>query len=235
MKEGPDPSRAPGADPLVSGDAPMLLGEGEADYVEAACPVCSAPKAMLRTVRLDVPYFGEIFETIFMCHKCGFRHADTLIPRIGEAVEFKVRVEKPSDLFIRAVKSSSATVAVPELGLLWEPGPASVARVTNVEGLLRNFDDAVERAAVLYATGEIREKADVLRAALDDVIENRRSCELILKDPYGNSALIDTAGRVRQRKLDADEASELLTGEYILELGDSGPKGVAPAKRADPR
>jgi zinc finger protein len=189
---------------------------------------------MLRTVRLDVPYFGEIFETIFLCASCGFRHTDTLIPRISEPVEFVVHVEREADLSIRAVKSSSATVAVPELGLLWEPGPASIAQVTNVEGLLRHFDDAVARAIALFGTDDVRRKGERIRAALDDIIESRRSSDLVLKDPYGNSALIDPGGRVRRRTLEAAEASELMTGEYVFEVGQGGAVGLRPAPGPGP-
>lgn len=203
----------------VSSDEPLVLGEGEANYATARCPVCSTLGATLRTFRLDIPYFGEILETVFLCTQCGFKHADTLIPRTQAPVEYTIRVEGDADLFVRVVKSSSATVEVGELGLLWEPGPASIAEVTNVEGLLRKFEDAVRRGMVLFATPETDSRGAEILAALERVIDGKLPVTLRLRDPYGNSALIDPGGRVKSRGLTREEAEDLPTGEYVLDLG----------------
>jgi len=211
------PREAPGV--RVSSDEPLVLGEGEANYATARCPVCSADGATLRTFRLDIPYFGEILETVFLCAKCGFKHADTLIPRIQAPVAYSIRVEDEQDLFVRAVKSSSATVEIAELGLLWEPGPASIAEVTNVEGLLRRFEDAVRRGMALFATPQTDARGGEILAALHRAIGGKLAVTLSLKDPYGNSALIDPRGRATSRALTAEEAGDLPTGEYILEFG----------------
>lgn len=215
-----------GEAPRVSGDEPLVVGENEAMYHESRCPVCGADHAVLRTIRLDVPYFGEIFETIFLCSRCGFKHADTMMPRRGLPVEYSIRVESEADLFVRAVKSSSATVAVPELGLLWEPGPASLAEVTNVEGLLRRFEDAVRRAMSLFESEETASRGQKLLDDLDAVIEGRAQASVVMKDPYGNSALLDPSGRVTKRDLSPTEASDLVTGEYILDTDGEKPTGV---------
>ncbi len=202
----------------VSSDEPLVLGEGESNYATARCPVCNGEGATLRTFRLDIPYFGEVLETVFLCRRCGFRHADMLIPQTRAPMEYTIRVEDDGDLFVRAVKSSSATVEVGELGLLWEPGPASVGEVTNVEGLLRRFEDAVQRAMTLFATPEADARGAELLGALERAIDGKLPLTLSLRDPYGNSALIDPRGRVRSRPLSPEEADSLLTGEYIIDL-----------------
>jgi len=222
MSDKGRPQDSPDGDPQVSSDEPLVLGEGEASYLKVNCPSCSSAAATLRALRLDVPYFGEIIESIFLCADCGFRHTDTLIPRVGQAVEYSLRVDTEQDLFVRAVKSSSATVAVEEMGLLWEPGPASLAEVTNVEGLLRHFESAILSAKALFATDEVHRKGDELLEQLRAVIDGKRACLLSVKDPYGNSALIDPRGKVSRRELAPLEASELATGEYIIELGGEG-------------
>ena len=129
MSDVKKPNRAPDESPRIAGDEPLLLGEGDASYMTVPCPACASKSAALRAIRLDVPYFGEIVESIVICAECGFRHADTLIPRVSAPVEYSLRVESEQDLFVRAVKSSSGTIAVPEMGLLWEPGPASLAEI----------------------------------------------------------------------------------------------------------
>lgn len=223
------PPKAPSAEPAISSDEP--ISRGEPSYVSASCPVCASTEAVLRTHLLEVPYFGEVFETVFLCPACGFRHADTLVPRIGEPMEFSIRIEGERDLFVRAVKSSSATVSIPELGLLWEPGPASVAEVTNVEGLLNHFQDAIDRARVLFPEPEAQKRALNLSRRIRALIDGRTSVTLLLRDPYGNSALVGEPPRVTRRVLGAAEAAELATGEYILEASNDGrPVQLRPAR-----
>ncbi len=212
--------------PKVSSDDPLMLGSREASYTEARCPACDSPKAVFRTVGLDVPFFGEILETVFLCAACGFKHADTMLPKRSAATEYSIEVRDDADLFVRAVKSSSATVAVPDLGLLWEPGPASLSQVTNVEGLLRRFEDAIGRAMTLYNDEETQAKGIGLIAKLDAVIAGNSRVTVILKDPYGNSALLDERGRVAVRELSETEAAELLTGEYVIDIEDGKPTGL---------
>jgi zinc finger protein len=204
-------------------------------YHESRCPVCDAEDAVLRTVRLDIPYFGEVFESVFLCARCGFKHADTMVPHRGTPAEFSIRVETEKDLFVRAVKSSSATIEVPELGLLWEPGPASTAEVTNVEGLLRRFEDAVRRAMSLFDEPGATKKGKALLKAIDDVVEGRAAATLVVKDPYGNSALIDEGRRVAKRELSAKEATALATGEYVIDLEGGRPAGLRKVPRARKR
>lgn len=195
--------------------------------------MCQSSEATLRTVGLDIPYFGEVFETVFLCPQCGFRHADTLMARQQAACEYAVLIEGDDDLSLRAVKSSSATVEVAELGLLWEPGPASLAEVTNVEGLLRHFEDAVHRAITLFASPQTTAKGEEILDALGQVIAGRRSVRLVLKDPYGNSALIDPRGKAVRRDLAPEEARELLTGEYIFEMDGTTPSALRREPRSD--
>ena len=217
--------------PKVSGDDPLMLGSREASYTEARCPACDSPKAVFRTVGLDVPFFGEILETVFLCPACGFKHADTMLPKRSAATEYSIEVRDDADLFVRAVKSSSATVAVPDLGLLWEPGPASLSQVTNVEGLLRRFEDAVRRAMALYDDKETQANGIKMIAKLDAVIAGNARVTVVMKDPYGNSALLDDRGRVTIRKLPDKEAAELLTGEYVIDIEDGKPAGLRKVDR----
>ncbi len=238
MSDPPHGGKPPDGEPRVSGAEPLVTGKGEASYAAARCPVCRAPEATVRTLSLDIPYFGEVFETIFLCAACGFKHSDTLLPRHGAPSEFKLAIEGDRDMFVRAVKSSSATVEVPELGLLWEPGPASNSEVTNVEGLLRHFEDAVERAMVLFDTEATSVKGREILGKVAALIEGRGRATLLVKDPYGNSALIDPRGRATRRELGTDEARALRTGEYILEVRGGKPAGVRrnrPAGKEGPR
>jgi zinc finger protein len=232
-KERQVPSEA-GA-PKVSSEDKLMLGSREASYTQARCPACDSPKAVFRTVGLDVPFFGEVLETIFLCAACGFKHADTMLPKRSAPTEYSIEVRDDGDLFVRAVKSSSATVAVPEFGLLWEPGPASESQVTNVEGLLRRFEDALHRAMTLYGDDETQARGAALIEKIEAVIDGRARATVVMRDPYGNSALLDDRGRVTVRELAAKEAAELLTGEYVIDIEDGRPAGLRKVESKGPR
>ena len=52
-------------------------------------------------------------------------------------------VDSPEDLAIRVVRSMSASLEVPELGVRIDPGPACQGFVSNVEGVLDRIEQIV--------------------------------------------------------------------------------------------
>src|SRR3990170_4606625 len=88
--------------------------------LESACPMCGAQPLLMRSLRLDIPYFGDALQTTVLCRECGFRHEDVIA---------------------RVVRSSSCTIRIPEVGAVMEPGPQSEAFISNVEGVLGRFRD----------------------------------------------------------------------------------------------
>src|SRR3989304_1311752 len=47
--------------------------------LHAPCPMCGAANLRMRSLSMDIPYFGEALQTTVLCEACGFRHADVLL------------------------------------------------------------------------------------------------------------------------------------------------------------
>jgi zinc finger protein len=142
--------------------------------------------------------------------------ADVLLTRQGEPKRYALNIRCPDDLVARVVRSSSGTVRVPELGALVEPGPASEALVSNVEGVLIGVRDVVEMLTRSAETAEQRRRAEALLGEIEGILEGRRGATLILDDPLGNSAILSS--RAEARRLIAEEVQELKTGMYVLDV-----------------
>jgi zinc finger protein len=82
-------------------------------------------------------------------------------------------------------------VHIPEWGLDIEPGPASEAYISNVEGLLDRIETIVMMARKWAEKDEEVRRADELLCEMDAAREGKASFTLIIEDPLGNSAIVD--------------------------------------------
>ena len=91
----------------------------------------------------DIPYFGEHTQITVVCSSCGWKHTD-FIPSDGEKPGFSsLLVDEVEMTTARVVRSSSCTIRVPELDLEVSPGSTSSGYVTNIEGVINRFEDAI--------------------------------------------------------------------------------------------
>ena len=111
--------------------------------LDASCPMCGEAPLRMRSMALDIPYFGDALQTTLLCGACGFRHGDVLLTRQGDPTRASLKIRRPGDLNARVVRSSSCTVRIPEAGAIMEPGPQSESFISNVEGVLRRFRDII--------------------------------------------------------------------------------------------
>ena len=153
------------------------------------CPVCQREKSMTAISRVEkIPYFGEIMESILICDSCGYRSTDIICLEQKEPTRYIIEV-KDKTLNARVVKSQSATIRIPELGLKVEPGPRSTGYISNIEGVVERFETAVRTAINLFEEEESREKASEILEMLQEVRKGERSVTVILEDPFGQSFL----------------------------------------------
>jgi len=153
------------------------------------CPACGSEIQIVHH-RLDIPHYPDLLLVSITCGACGYRHVDTIILGEGDPVQWTVRIEEPEDLSIRVVRSTTGTIEIPELGLAVEPGTACEGFVTNIEGVLDRFQQAV--GAVL-ANPESEEERKAALQVLEKIGAGREVAfpfTVIIKDPAGNSALI---------------------------------------------
>ena len=176
---------------------------------------------VLRSLDLDLPYFGGALQTTLLCPACGYRHADLLLTTRRGPARFTLRVTRPGQLSARVARSSSGTVRIPELGASMEPGPRAEAFVSNVEGVLRRFLDVVQGQEATAETSADRTRIAAVRARIEGLIDGREPFTFVLEDPSGNSAILDPDA-VRE-ELTPDEAARLKSPEAVIDLADLTP------------
>ena len=115
-----------------------------------------------------------------------------LIPRsfsANEPVRYEVAVDSEEDLGIRVVRSMSASVEIPELGVRIDPGPACQGFVSNIEGVIDRIEQIVN-GALLWGENEELKNAQTLLEKIEAVKCGTIPITLILEDRCGNSAII---------------------------------------------
>lgn len=204
---------------MLSAPTPDIArGPGREAAIDAPCPVCGHRPMVLRSLDLDLPYFGGALQTTLLCPGCGYHHADLLLTTRREPVRLTLRVERPDQLSARVARSSSGTVRVPEIGAMMEPGPRAEAFVSNVEGVLRKFLDVVQGQEAVAPASADRKRVAAVRARIEGLIEGREPFTFILEDPTGNSAVVH-ADTVRET-LSPEEAAKLKSPEAVFDLAD---------------
>lgn len=189
--------------------------------LDTNCPACGRPGLDYTAADLDIPHFPKSLQLVFECPECGFRHTDFMIGTSREPTRYLYDVREPDDVNVRVVRSTSGTIRIPELGVLIEPGPASDAYVSNIEGVL------VRVEGVLVQLCRDAESEDARKACEERLNQLRRAREgqlpfqFILEDPFGNSVLVHE--KARAEEISETEAAELKTGAYTLEMQERVP------------
>lgn len=191
---------------------------------EAICPACDGRGLEYTTEQVDLPYLGKSLQILLRCLACGYRHHDFVLTEHREPTRYTYTVTKPEDMSVRVVRSSSGTIRIPELGVSVEPGVASEAFVSNIEGIIVRVERVLDQLLRDAEAEEIRQKAMALADKLDALREGRgEPITVILEDPFGNSAILGD-GAVHERIPEA-EADQLKTGMLVYDpSGELGPR-----------
>lgn len=150
------------------------------------CPSCSNQSLVVNELIRDIPHFGKVLIVSMVCRFCGYKKSDVMSLEFKEPVKYEYRVSSVKDLSVRVVRSSTATIRIPELNAEILPGPASEGFVSNIEGVLRRIKDAV---TLVIRSGECEnlEKARGVLRKIELALDGKFPFTLILEDPYGNS------------------------------------------------
>jgi len=179
-----------------------------------SCPICGRElKLIVETY--EVPFFDKILLTSISC-ECGFRHADSIVLGEKEPTRYRIKANR-NNLFTKVIRSTSGTIRIPELGVSIEPGPASQAFITNLEGVLSRVADIVAMAMRWNEGDEEKVKrCKWILERINNVIEGEEELTVVLEDPFGNSLILSDES-FRER-LSEWEAKELKTGLTVIEL-----------------
>lgn len=179
------------------------------------CPVCSGEKTAESTTKTSkIPHFGEILETSLICNACRYKHNDVISLEQKEPAKHSLTINKDT-LKSRVVKSQSATVSIPELGLKVEPGPKSTGYISNVEGVVVRFEEGLKQALTVFDDAESQKNGLAILENLSILANGETEATLIIEDPFGQSNIIDI--NVKQETLTEEELKNLKTGFIIIE------------------
>lgn len=179
------------------------------------CPVCGSKQTVEFISKTEnIPYFGEIMESTINCSKCGYKHSDTICLEQKEPVKYSMQINR-DNLNARVVKSQTATVSIPELGLKVEPGAKCQGYVSNIEGILNRFEDAVNTALRFAEDDESKNNALKILEEIEKVKSGKKEVEIVIEDPFGHSTIIHD--NAESRRLSEEEIKNLKTGFITFE------------------
>jgi zinc finger protein len=183
----------------------------------SSCPICNAEITFDWETK-DIPHFGEAMVIAGVCESCGFRLSDTILLNQGEPVRYTITIEEVEDLNARVIRSTSGTIRLPELGIDVEPGPASDAYISNVEGVLQKVKGIVAFATKSARYAGVEENAvrgECILERIERAMEGEGPLTIVLEDPLGNSAIVSE--KAVSTKLTPEECEDLETGMIILD------------------
>ncbi len=163
------------------------------------CPMCRKKTLMLSEMKIEVPYFGNLFVFSMTCSSCKYRKADLEAEEQKEPCKFTFEVKNKKDLNVRVIKSAEATVKIPHVGVM-EPGPASEGFITNVEGIITKFKEQVGQLQDTEEDPGAKKKAKNLLKKIQKVLWGSEKLKIIIEDPTGNSAIISNKAVKRKLK-----------------------------------
>ncbi len=187
--------------------------------VEQPCPTCLSQDGLtMLTLSTEIPYFGEHTQITLICDSCGWKHTD-FIPSEGlKPGAWTLPLDSEENLSARVVRSSSCTVRISGLDLEVTPGSASSGFISNVEGVIKRFEDAI--SIVLKGPDseidDVRDIANDLLEKLERVKNGDSSAEIVLLDPRGRSQILHA--KAVSRDLTEDEVTTLQVGYDLPHL-----------------
>ncbi|GKT23767.1 Zinc finger protein ZPR1 [Aduncisulcus paluster] len=155
------------------------------------CPSCTS-RCEQRMVIANIPHFKEIVLMALKCERCGYKDVEVKsgggISKKGKKITFNIT--DPVDLSRDVLKSETASVEVPMLGLTITPGSLG-GFFTTIEGLLEKSKDQLKRELAFFsgdsATSEKRKKVVAFLEKFDLLMEGKTPFTIIIDDPANGS------------------------------------------------
>lgn len=166
----------------------LLTGSELVQEVESLCMRCGKT-GVTRLLLTSIPYFLQVIVSSFCCLHCGERNNE--VQPAGEVqpkgMTYTVHLTRASDLDRQVVRSSTATLNVPELEL---EIPPQRGQLTTIEGILSNtvqdleFDQPLRQQVAPPAYEKIREICQRIKDVLSAGSEPKRHVD-VLSDGSG--------------------------------------------------
>jgi len=154
------------------------------------CPICKKNSVAVTEETYNIPNFGRCFLMSMSCSNCHFYKADIESEETKPPCKYTFVIKDKKDLNVKVVKSSQATIKIPQLRLFVTSGPSSTGYFTNIEGILSRFKKIIEEQRDNAEDSDIKKKAKNLLKKLWKVECNDLELKIIIEDPSGNSAIL---------------------------------------------
>src|SRR3989344_850662 len=141
------------------------------------CPICKKNSLTLREELTEVPYFGKLYLFSMECSDCNYKKSDVESETQKKPVKITFTIEDEKDLSVRVIKSSTASIRIPQL------------RISVTEGEKDIAEDE-----------ETRKKAKKLLKKLWKAKSGDLKLKIILEDPEGNSSILSEKAEIKNLK-----------------------------------
>ncbi len=155
------------------------------------CPICGQKTLTLSEAERDIPFFGKVYLFSMNCSnpECKYSVSDVETEEQHEPSEYSLEVSKEEHLNARVIKSSNATVRVGRIMTI-TPGTASQGYISNIEGVLKRTQHALEMAYDMEDDNSNKKKLKNKLKKLRKVLYGSENITITISDPSGNSAII---------------------------------------------
>ena len=163
----------------------------EARQRKVHCPICNRESLLITELCYELPNFGNVYFFSANCQNCGYKHTDVMeITPHQEPSRFTIKVEGPEDLNHIVVRSSYASIKMPELGITITPGPYAQGIVTTIEGFLHRAKEMVEFLFSSELDEDKRRQCLQILNKVNAAIEGKEVFTFIIEDPSGLSVIV---------------------------------------------
>ena len=164
------------------------------------CPFCHTKNLTLTQDEVDIPFFGKTYVFAMDCTNCKYHKSDVESAEIKDPVRITFTVESEKDLNVRVVRSSTASVKIPQMRMDVRPGPASDGEVTNIEGVINKFEKIIKQEAEDAEDDDVKKHAKNLLKKFWKVKLGDIPLKIVIEDPTGNSAIISDKAVIEKLK-----------------------------------
>jgi zinc finger protein len=164
------------------------------------CPVCNTKSLTLTEDENDVPYFGKVYLFSMVCSACKYNMSDVEAEEQKEPCKYTFEVNSEKDMTVRVVKSSQASIKIPQLRMSVEPVNGSPGFISNIEGIINRFEKIVEEQRDTAEEENIKKSAKNLLKKIRKVKFGDIPVKIIIEDPSGNSAIISEKAVIEKLK-----------------------------------
>ncbi len=154
--------------------------------VEDKCPSCGGTLVYEEFLH-EIPNAGKVVLSRAMCKECGYKWSDVRCVDGGKPKRIVFKVDSEDKLGALVIRSSTASLSIPELGVEITPGPASQGFITTVEGVLQRVLEIAEQICQDNPSEACEEAIKRIR----DAIDGRLKFTLIVEDPLGSSDIVE--------------------------------------------